>query len=616
MGKAVLHFEKHGKATSGSLGNHIDRTEGKEYSYRHADLSRTKNNAYIKVNKYCSMDYNQAILQRVEDGYQARNKAGELKAIRKDAVYSINAVLSGTHEELKDIEKDPEKMQKWIEKNLDFCKKHFGEDNITRFAVHLDEKTPHIHCVFVPITADGRLSANDIIGTGKKLEEFQTLYAKEMADFGLERGVKSERKHHTTEEYRRRERYKLDENKDILNAVEELRQSDVFGFKAKKEALFSMLENLITKTDETTKKEIEALKSTILSLENDKRLLHAKKNEYIVAKKYIDDQTKQTIFDGFNLVDYFFSLVNRGILNYSNKSGNEFYFTDRDRKFSVNANGKGYFDHKSGVGGQKVRAVMQFEKIDWYGAMNFMNSFHGTDMSHLYDEIKEDKKFVAHDETYINTILTPNNEALLGYFKTRLISEEVLKKYAKQVHYQDKNGSHFGIGLKNVLGGWDIRSAGSKRKIGKSSYTEIGNGDNLTILEGMTDFFTMVEILKASNRPIEEYKFIVLNSTTNVDKFILDFKDWDKDVYTILDAGTAGNEATKKIGQYFREKSRDLRHDFGIGIDEHNYSDLNDSINDITNLHRMHKLNENSDKLDKRLLDEKNDRPKFNFKKR
>ena len=45
--------------------------------------------------------------------------------------------------------------------------------------------------------------------TGKQLEEVQTKYAEAMAEFGLERGVKSERKHHTTEEYRQRERYKL-----------------------------------------------------------------------------------------------------------------------------------------------------------------------------------------------------------------------------------------------------------------------------------------------------------------------------------------------------------------------------------------------------------------------
>jgi hypothetical protein len=94
MGQAVLHFEKHQKPTSGSLGHHIDRTEGMEYSYRHADLSKLDKNVFIKVNELCSMPYNDAIRKRVEQGYNARNNAGELKAIRKDAVYSVNSVLS------------------------------------------------------------------------------------------------------------------------------------------------------------------------------------------------------------------------------------------------------------------------------------------------------------------------------------------------------------------------------------------------------------------------------------------------------------------------------------------------------------------------------------------
>ena len=75
------------------------------------------------------------------------------------------------------------------------------------------------------------------------------------------------RKHHTTEEYRQRERYKLDDNKEILNDLENLKQSDVFSFKAKKTALFAKLENLILNQDETTKKQIEGLKSEISNLE-------------------------------------------------------------------------------------------------------------------------------------------------------------------------------------------------------------------------------------------------------------------------------------------------------------------------------------------------------------
>jgi hypothetical protein len=265
-GKTVLHFEKNGKSSGGSLGPHIDREPGKEYSYRHADLSKTKDNIFVQVNKLCLLPYNQAIQKRIDQGYSHRNKAGELKAIRKDAVHSINVILSGSHEEMLELQKK-NRLQEWIRKNLEYCKKEFGEENITRFAVHLDEKTPHIHCVFVPITEDGRLSAGDWVGTGKQLEDHQTKYAEAMKEFGLERGVKSDRKHHTTEEYRKREASKLNENKDIFQELEELKQTDVFGFKAKKAALFAKLENLILNADETTKKEIEGLKSQISHLE-------------------------------------------------------------------------------------------------------------------------------------------------------------------------------------------------------------------------------------------------------------------------------------------------------------------------------------------------------------
>lgn len=609
MGQAVLHFEKHTKPTSGTLGHHIDRTEGKEYSYRHADLSRTKNNAYIKVNELCSLPYNEAILKRVEQGYNARNKAGELKAIRKDAVYSVNTMLSGTHEDLKKIENDPILMDKWIQKNLEFCKKHFGAENITRFAVHLDEKTPHIHCCFVPLTSDGRLSANDIIGTGLKLEEFQTLYAKEMEEFNLERGVKSDRKHHTTEQYRQRERYKLDDRKDILKDLEDLKQSDVFSFKAKKEVLMTKLMNLILETDETTKNEIEALKTQIKSLEND-RIALSNKNA-VIAKHYINEQQKQEIFDNFSLVDYFFYLAERGKLTFLKKSANEYYFLDgNDKKISVNSNGKGYFDHKNGTGGQKIKAVMEFEKLDWYNSMNFMNNFYGTNLSHVYQNIKEETKKTETNQIYLNAILKPNNAEILNYFKIRRVSEETIKNYAKQIHYQIEDKHYFGIGIKNVLGGFDLRSPAGKMKLGKSSYAEIGNGKNLVVFEGMSDFFTFIELCKTSNKETNNMKFIVLNSVNNIDKFIQDYHNFEENIVSILDAGKAGDDATNKILTYFRDKASDYRLNFNIGIDKHSHSDLNDYYCNITNYHRAFKANtpEERNKIDNDL-----NRPNLRF---
>ena len=40
----------------------------------------------------------------------------------------------------------------------------------------MDEKTPHMHLCFVPITEDGRLSAKDIVGNKKKLTQWQDEY--------------------------------------------------------------------------------------------------------------------------------------------------------------------------------------------------------------------------------------------------------------------------------------------------------------------------------------------------------------------------------------------------------------------------------------------------------
>ncbi|MCD7847028.1 MAG: plasmid recombination protein [Oscillospiraceae bacterium] len=46
--------------------------------------------------------------------------------------------------------------------------------------VHMDEKTPHIHLSFVPLTEDGRLSAKEIVGNKKKLTEWQDRFWEHM----------------------------------------------------------------------------------------------------------------------------------------------------------------------------------------------------------------------------------------------------------------------------------------------------------------------------------------------------------------------------------------------------------------------------------------------------
>ena len=46
--------------------------------------------------------------------------------------------------------------------------------------VHMDEKTPHMHLCFVPLTEDGRLSAKEIVGNKKKLIQWQDRFWEHM----------------------------------------------------------------------------------------------------------------------------------------------------------------------------------------------------------------------------------------------------------------------------------------------------------------------------------------------------------------------------------------------------------------------------------------------------
>ena len=56
--------------------------------------------------------------------------------------------------------------------------------------VHLDEKSPHMHLCFVPLTEDKRLCAKEILGNKKKLTEWQDKYWEHMVKKypDLERG--------------------------------------------------------------------------------------------------------------------------------------------------------------------------------------------------------------------------------------------------------------------------------------------------------------------------------------------------------------------------------------------------------------------------------------------
>lgn len=189
MSFVVLHVTKFSGGGGGGIGAHIDR----KHTPKNADPERKHLNKELIEPRSSSMKKD--IDERIKEGYTSSRK------IRTDAVKAVGVVLSGSHERMKKIEKDG-RLDEWCQDNIKFIEKKFGKENLIRCTLHMDEKTPHIHVVFTPITEDGRLHFKTFLDGRADLTKLQTEYGKEMGKYGLKRGLEHSRaKHTTTREY-------------------------------------------------------------------------------------------------------------------------------------------------------------------------------------------------------------------------------------------------------------------------------------------------------------------------------------------------------------------------------------------------------------------------------
>lgn len=292
MGLAVYHTEK-GTVSSGGIGNHIDRVVGEEHTYQHADPERKHLNENYNITPHCAKPLHEAIKERIEEGYKGKT------AIRKDAVKYQTHVLTGSHEEMIKIFSNSETAKAWLRANLNFIEKEYGRENIVRFVLHRDEKTPHLHVVTTPITQDGRLSAKEVMGNPLAFKKRQDRYAEAMKSFSLNRGVENSGiQHESAKEYYSRMKESLEyANKDEIKA-----SKTILGNYSKESVL--ELENVVKslKTDLKSKtlelnKKIKELKSfesrELTSLNNYKQ----KYNDLIEERKRTFEKMEKILIE-------------------------------------------------------------------------------------------------------------------------------------------------------------------------------------------------------------------------------------------------------------------------------------------------------------------------------
>jgi uncharacterized protein YlxW (UPF0749 family) len=294
MSYSILRVEKVKNANVIRALQRHNQRENKNYGNTDIDLSKSHLN-YDLIHSE-KIQYTKEIEKRIEEGYTGKRK------IRNDAIKLVDGIITSDKEFFDKLSK--KQQDQFFKDSLEFLKKEYGEKNIIYATVHYDEKTPHMHFGFVPLTEDGRLSAKEILGNKVAMSKLQDRFNDFINEKGynLERGEKDTGRKHIEmmkfkEQTLNKEIQKLQQNLEAVRKIDErIKQVDDFDRKTKRilnqvtmnKADFEAFKN-IAKAGMATIQKFEDLKTTSTETFqelNQKNQVLEKENEYLMSRNY------------------------------------------------------------------------------------------------------------------------------------------------------------------------------------------------------------------------------------------------------------------------------------------------------------------------------------------
>ena len=263
MAYAILRFAKRKGGAAKAIAAHNERTKEAYASNPDIDKSRTVQNYHLIAPRW---SYGQEIQHRV-------SMAG--CRVRRDSVKFVDTLVTVSPEFVQAHEAE---MKEYFTRAFAFLKERVGEDNIISAVVHMDEKTPHMHLCFVPLTRDGRLSAKEILGNKKAMIRWQDDFYACMAERWpeLERGtpaVETKRRHLPPQWYK-----KVTAMDAKLEQLEEaLKSINVLNAGKKREEIIALLAQLLPDV-ESFQTETQRLLDTIALSQQEQQLQQWKNN--------------------------------------------------------------------------------------------------------------------------------------------------------------------------------------------------------------------------------------------------------------------------------------------------------------------------------------------------
>ena len=262
------------------IGSHNKREKKAYKSNPNIKLELTKNNIelvplkekYVKGFHNLTKEYRKQYEEKQKTERDDRKRSYSAMLNKSKSVVADELIFIATSKFFKD--KDKDFILEWANTCMDFVYNELGytKEQILHSTLHLDEATPHIHCVVVPLikkldkrtnTERYTISKKQYIKDKLHLSQLQDIYNVRLREKGydLERGIKgSNAKHQKVREFKKTTRYYENKvetiNKRLDNAMNDFEEKmkttkntiiDKEYVKVKKDT-FDSMQNVIKET--------------------------------------------------------------------------------------------------------------------------------------------------------------------------------------------------------------------------------------------------------------------------------------------------------------------------------------------------------------------------------
>jgi len=233
--------------------------------------------------------------------------------------------------------------------------------------------------------------------------------------------------------------------------------------------------------------------------------------------------------------------------------------------FKVSKELNRWYDFGIGQGGNVIDLICLIQNCEVKEALQFLDQESIIPTYSLPNNHKPNKRKIQ-----ITAVKPLDHPALLYYLKFRKINVALARHFCNEVSYQWKEKQYYALGLKNKLGGWELRNKYFKNSSSPKSYSFFQNDSKqLLITEGMFDFLSLATI---DEDLVQSSDSIILNSLAfikRVETLIPKYKR----VLLFLDNDYAGKKATASLlNQY--------DHITDHSDSYKNYVDLNEKLKD------------------------------------